>query len=293
MRMKCNVKKPETVNSITKFVVMILAVTMTGFGQSKSVNKPVGEIVTREGQVKIDGTSAQRGATVFNGSEIEVVDGSAFLNLLAGSGVLSLTAGSRVKVSRDEQRVIAELMAGTITVRSALASTVVAPDRVITSEPDNLYTVSVQKSGTTVSSLSKSLMVRTADGAVQTVAAEAADTLAKAIARIEPRNDQPAQATERTRTAWVSARCMLTGLTLMVSGDVSCRGVLIAGAEVRLNVQLRDGTIITQTTTTDSVGAYKFTLTIPPQPPGFRGAAHVVAITNIPGCGDAGNRCYF
>lgn len=291
--MGCDTMKHETVNTFTKLIVMILAVTMTGLGQSKSVHKPVGEIVTHEGQVKIDGASAQRGATVFDGNEIHVVSGSAFVNLLAGSGVLSLSPGSRLKLSRDEKQVNVELLAGSVTVRSKLASRVIAPDRIITSGPDNLYAVSVQDSGTTVNSLSKSLMVRTADGAVQTIVAEAAGALTKAIARNEPSRDQPAQATERTRTAWVSARCMLTGLTLMVSGDVSCRGVLIAGAEVRLNVQLRDGTIITQTTTTNSVGAYKFTVTIPPQPPGFRGTAHVVAITNIPGCGDAGNRCYF
>jgi hypothetical protein len=263
------------------------------FGQSKTMTKPVGEIVSHDGEVTINGTSAQRGTAVFNGNEIQTIRGSAFLNLTAGGGVLSMAPGSRVKISRDEKKVVTEIIAGTITVRSPLASTVIAPDRVITSEPDNLYTVSVQSSGTTVNSFSKSLMVRAADGAVQTIAAQAAGAVAKAIAQTGPGADQPTQATDRTQSAWVTARCMLTGTTLMVSGDVSCRGILVDGAEVRLNLQLRDGTIITQTTTTNAAGAYKFTVTIPPQPPGFRGVAHVFAVTNIPGCADSGVRCYF
>lgn len=228
-------------------VVCLLITSALGQSPSKPTTDLVGEIITDGGSVSVNGTRAQRGSSIFNGSEIQTGDASAFVNITSGGGVLSISPGARVKITREQSRIVAQVFEGCVTMRSSLASTVIAPDRVITSEPDNLYKVSVSDSGTAVESLLKSVAVKTAQGAVQTVAAEAMAAIASGATSSgdspRPGVDQPTQElTDRGRNCFIKIeQCDVTdGDTLTVGGVLSCgtrNGRMpVGGARVRLMI---------------------------------------------------------
>jgi hypothetical protein len=280
-------------------IFLCAPITMSQTNQKVST-KPVAEIITSGGSVQVNGTSAQRGMSIFNGSEVQTSDASAFVNFTSGGGVLSIAPGSRVKVSREQGKIIAEVLKGSVTVRSPLASTVIAPDRTINSEPNNLYTVSISDSGTSVQSLSKALAVKTANGLTQTVAAEVGRAITGGIAQTEPDIDQPAQGqTTQFSGSFVGADCMKVGNILMVSGKLICNGnpAGVAGATVVLTIRLNcrpSNFVPPQTTMTDGNGNYKFTVDLTGAPCMTGLAIITTSANNVPlECRRDGNRCVF
>jgi len=303
--------KKKVHKRLSYLILVVLSLTLTAVGQVPQQPKaePVGEIITSGDSVQINGTVAQRGSTVFSGSEIQTGGASAFVNLTSGGGVLSVAPGSRVKVSREQAKIIAEVLKGSVTVRSSLASTVIAPDRVVNSEPGDLYTVSVPDSGAgaVVQSMLKSVVVKTADGALQMVAAEAAGAVAAAIGPNDsprPGVDQPAQATNRGQNCFVTIMCSKVGSMLTVTGEVFCGGNDVGGATVVLRIffsnrapGLGPFTMTTLTSPPSMVGHYTFGPITNSNIPG--GGVAVVEVTNCGPCrdqpvgGNASNRCTF
>ncbi|MBI3950384.1 MAG: hypothetical protein HY314_08015 [Acidobacteria bacterium] len=280
--------KQNSVKVLTFTMFVVLFVVVTGVSQSpqKTAAEPVGVLNTGAESVIVNGAPAPRGSTVFNGNEIRTGDEAATVNLASGGGVLSIGPESRVKISRDQAKIIAEVLKGSVTMRTPLASTVIAPDRTVNSEADNLYRVSVSDSGTAVQSFLKSVAVKTADGAVQTIAAEAMGAVAAAASDSgdTPAPAQPEQVTPE-RGCFISAECKVDGTTLVVSGIVLCQGNPVGGETVRLMVTFRAARSerVRLTTTTIPSGAmagrYSFTVTNPNVPDGG------VAVVMIRRCG--------
>lgn len=280
----------------------------------KPASDLVGEIITDGGSVKVNGVPAQRGSSIFNGSEIQTSEAAAFVSLTSGGGVLSIAPGSRVKITREQSQIIAQVLKGSVTMRSLLPSTVVAPDRIITSEPDNLYKVSVSDSGTVVESLLKSVAVRTAQGAVQTIAAQTTRAIAGAVAPVDdsprPGVDQPTQElTDRGRNCFIKIElCDVdvapdpdpTGPTLTVTGVLSCGTpsgrMPVGGARVRLMIFTLDRNVLGPFQTTTGTGApipvgrFRFDVTNPSIAAG--GSARVVSV-NCGSCFNTIQSCAF
>jgi hypothetical protein len=247
---------------LSTLVVLLLAVGAPSQSTSKSKAQPLGEIITEGDSVKINGTSAQRGTTVFEGSAIQTGDGLAFVNLTSGGGVLSIGPGSEVKITREQSTIVAYVIKGSVTVRSQLASTVIAPDRVVTSGPDNLYTVSVSNSGTQVGSLLKSVAVKAADGAIRTVAAQVPGALMGSAGALYSPNPERSVALSPDESCTVTTSCRRSGDTLDVSGRVSCTSNAIGGTRVTLHCYFRNREVgAPQSTMTNRQGDYRFVLT--------------------------------
>jgi len=279
----------STQKTLAFSILAVLSLIVPAASQSplKPVAEPLGAVMTSDQRVIINGASAQRGSTIFNGDEIQTGEAPASINLSSGGGVLSIAPGSRVKISRAQAKIIAEVLNGSITVRSPLASTVLASGRVVSSEPDNLYSVSVSDAGTAVESFLKSVAVKTADGATQTIAAQATKNNASPV-QVGPGDLEPVTPIDGL---FVTINCVLTFKTLMSSGIVACRGIPVDGARVILRVLVAGILPITQTTTTDSSGQYKFTITDDELIKG--GTAEVTATTTRRGCARARNSCVF
>lgn len=298
-------KREQHVTLPALIAVVVALGTLTVWSQSDSKVTPFGELLTNGRFVLVNGAPAGRGSTVFNGSEIQTEDTTAFINILSGGGVLSIAPGSRVKITRRQARIIAEVLQGSVTVRSRLASTVIAPDRVIQSEPNNLYTVSVLDSGTKVESLLKSVKVAVANGVTETIAAQAGQALTDAVAPVGTPKPAPVQqgpVTDRGQNCFVDVRCQRIGTRLEVRGEVTCGGTPVAGVQVQMRVILNDRTVLGPfTTTTNATGDYFFD----PDAPGNAALKNVttggIATVQAQECGDdcaiatdsTGNRCQF
>jgi hypothetical protein len=280
--------------ALSVFLGSWLAITGVSQSPSQSVIEVVGEIITDNDQVRINGAPAQRGSTIFNGNEIQTADGSAFVTFTANAGVLSIGPDSRVKVSRQQGNIIAEVFKGTVTVRSRVASTVIAPDRVISSEPNNLYTVSIADSGTVARSLMKSLLIKTAAGVTHTIAAQATEALASAA--IPSAIGKPNLIAEAKLTpgqgCFLSVQCVTTGNMVMASGTVLCDGNPVSGTIVTGRVFFRDRTISKPVAqVTNAAGEYKISIT---NDSVAGGGTAVVTINNCGQCRTrTGNRCSF
>lgn len=280
-------KRTQKALAFSLLAMLSLIVPAASQSPLKPVAEPLGAVMTSDQRVIINGASAQRGSTVFNGDEIQTGEAPASINVSSGGGVLSIAPMSRVKISREQAKLIAEVLTGSLTVRSPLASTVLASGRVVSSEPDNLYRVSVSDAGAAVESFLKSVAVKTADGATQTIAAQSTKLNAVPV-QVGPGDLEPVTPIGGLD---VSITCVLTFKTLMVSGIVTCRGIPVAGARVVLRVFVAGILPITRTTTTDSAGRYKFTITDDELIKG--GTAEVTATTTRRGCGRAQNSCVF
>jgi hypothetical protein len=285
--------------SLLAMVVLCLASTAVIQSQNKPLAEPVGEILSSGGNVSVNGTQVTRGSTVFNKNEIQTGTTTAFVNFSSGGGVLSIAPDSRVKVSREQGKIIAEVLQGSVTLRSPLASTIIAPDRVVSSDPDNLYTVSVSDASTTVQALMKPLSV-TMNGVVNTIAVEAAQTMTTAAfskSADKPEPHSPAQNTPRPNNCFVDARCRVTMDNFVtVTGAVSCGGVPVPDTRVRLDFVFLDrfrpraGPF---TTTTGADGHYSFVKVVPA---GTGGVAIVQLLGNCGACSRGtgnSNRCNF
>lgn len=266
----------------------------TTWGQSppQSSKQPVGALTGQAQSVLINGVAAERGTTVFSGSEIRTGATAAAVHLIGGGGLVSIAPESQVKLVREQDTVIAEVSKGSITMRSPLASMVVTPDRTVRSEPNNLYTVSTSNSGSVVESFLKEVAVRAADGVVQTIAPKAPTTVGRPTTPLQGSVGEPEPITP-VRGPFVVANCMLTGNTLMVSGTVACNGIAVAGASVTVSVQIKGlpPVFLRETVTTDEAGRYKATFTDERLSRG--GTARLSAVTNIASCGTAAGSCQF
>jgi hypothetical protein len=292
-------------------IVLCLAATALSQDPPKSPAEPVGVIVTSGDQVMVNGATVHRGSTVFSGNDVQTGDVPAFVNITSGGGALSVAPHSRVRLSREQAKIIAEIIHGSLTVRSPLASTVVAPGRVITSEPDNLYTVSVSGTEAAIKSLLKPVTVRTAEGTVQTIAAA---MVSGAAAVTFPSSDStgggpgaaqppvPGYPPEVTPYGgcFVAVICQVIDTnTLRVAGIVLCNGNPVGGTTVDLRIFLRNqavmGPVTVRTVQTGSrIGQYEFTFRSPSML--SIGGMAVATVTDCGQCTDRNpetNRCSF
>jgi hypothetical protein len=283
--------------TLSTLMLVCLAATTLSKSPQKPMAELVGEVIMNGDLVRINRAPAQRGSTVFNGNEIQTENTSAFVHLTSGRGVLSVGPGAQVRISLVQAKIIAEVFRGSITVRTALASTVIAPDRVVNSEPDNLYTVSVSDSGTMVESLLKPVAVKAADGGVEIITPQ----VTKAVATAGPLRDfsRPSPSERRvmgeTESCFVSATCRRTDNTLIVSGQVLCTVNPVTGTRVTLRCyfQKKKGNALLATRT-DHSGKYEFAMTDPRVSVG--GMTHII----VEDCGQCNggmktmsNRCFF
>jgi hypothetical protein len=299
-------------NMVTLLAGLLLCLATTAESQAPSgrAAEPIGVVIANNNQVTVNGTEIKAGTTVFSGNEIQTGDGTAFVNVTSG-GALSLSPGSKIKLSREQARIVAEVLQGSITVRSLLASTVKAPGRVINSEPDNLYTVSLTGQETQVRSLLKPVSVTTADGVVQTIAATVGGSVAAAAFSsgrpgrvIVDRGLQPSppgyppSVTPYAGCAVITL-CARTGPnTVRISGIVMCNGTPVAGTGVLIRLYFQNNTSSGPKPTgtlSDGprAGHYELTITDPNVVHGG------MAVVTVQDCGlctgrDAQtNRCFF
>lgn len=279
----------NTFRGMTHSGIVVLLLAVAGVGQSppKTAADPVGVVATEARSVKVQGSHAQRGSTVFNGEEIQTSDDPVTVDVTSGGGALVIAPKSRVKLSRESSRVVAEVLKGTVTIRSPLSSTVITRDRIIQSEPENLYRVTISDSGTGVESFMKSVTVKAASGALETIVAQAGG-LKAAGPQQGPNDGEPVTP---VKGPFLTANCTLSGTTLTVFGVVTCRGVAIAGADVVLWITVPGGFSINKTTKTDGTGRYEFILTDDRLARG--GISRLTVQTNRHGCVHIQNACNF
>ncbi|MDW8239322.1 MAG: hypothetical protein RMM98_06890 [Acidobacteriota bacterium] len=258
----------------------------------KLQKQPVGALAGESQSVLINGVAAERGTTVFSGSEIRTGATAAAVHLTGGGGLVSIAPESHVKLVREKDTIIAEVSKGSVTMRSPLASVVVAPDQTVRSGPNNLYTVSTSSAGSVVESFLKEVAVRAADGVVRTVAPKAPVTGGRTTTPLQAGVGEPEPITP-VRGPFVVANCTLTGNTLIVSGAVACNGIAVAGASVTVHVTTKGLPPVTlrQTVTADEAGRFRTTFTNDALSRG--GTARISAVTNIPACGTAAGSCQF
>jgi hypothetical protein len=300
-------KKTPKVLAVSPLLLLLIAISGQSQSPQKTVAEPVGEIIANGAPVSINGTPVPRGSTVFNGNEIRTGDASAFVRLTSEGGVLSIAPGSAIKITREQGKIVAQVLKGSVTVRSPLASMVIAPDRVVNSDAANLYTVSVSDSGTLVKSLLKSVVVQAADGVVQTIAAQATGALGAAMApddssKPHPQAEPPV--TDRGENCFISVLCERMGTTLTVMGKTSCKGQGVGGVRVTLRIFFSNrapsiGPLFTTTKImpAGAVGLFEYPPITNPNVAGG-GVAEVIVndcgmCRDRPGGGTAGNRCYF
>jgi hypothetical protein len=285
-------KNTRRVVVVSLALVLCLATTTLSQSPPKPAAEPVGAIASSGDTVLVNGATAQRGTTVFSGNEIRTGATATSVHLTSGGGIVSIAPESRVKLIRERDKVIAEVLKGSVTMRSPLTTVVVAPDQTVNSGPNNLYTVSTSDSGSVVESFLKEVAVKAADGAVQTIAPKVPNTLGREATPLQGGVGEPEPITPE-RGPFIVARCMVTGNTLMVSGSISCNGVAVPGAQVTVSAQVRGFPLLflRETVTTDESGRYKATFTHDRIPRG--GTARLSARTNIASCGVGANSCEF
>lgn len=135
----------------------LLSITIRGRGQDRAV----GEIVVN-GNVSLNGQWAISGSTVYNQQEIETREQSgAIVTLRDKGGVLTIDAVSRVRVARADNRIVVEVIRGSVALRpQQLAATVNTPTLRIDAERDGAYRVSTSERGTAVQAGGKGAVVK-------------------------------------------------------------------------------------------------------------------------------------
>lgn len=197
-------------------LLLVVNVPLSGVQQ-----KPIGEIITGgEGHVLVNGVRVAWGSAIYSGSEIQTSTSTAFVRFSEGAGALSISEESRVRISREPGRIVAEVLQGSIAVRADVPTRILATGRIIESDPANLYSVSVldKNAEPVVRTLQKPVRVSFGEK-LMNVVPEAVSAAESLVTQMNGPPPEAALAAVVTPTTALFADCqaVLVGCTLTVT----------------------------------------------------------------------------
>jgi len=208
-----------TAKRIGLALTLLLLISLSFSGVERT---PIGEIITGgEGTVLVNGVRVAWGSTLFNGSEIQTSTSTAFVRFNEVAGALSISEDSRVRISREQGRIVAEVLQGAVTVRADVATRIVASGRIIESDPTNLYSVTVFDKDTEplVRTVQKPVRVSLGEK-LMTIVPEAVSSAAESLVA-QMNGPQPeaalAQVVTPTTALFADCKAVLVGCTLTVT----------------------------------------------------------------------------